>query len=128
MMRLDIPTSDTVQRVRIWNVIQSDNNEYDVLFSVDQQITVIKKKTAITSAYNVQVYMDKNGNLVIIKSPTINSSPKKSTYQPKTLESDGTVAPVKQERSIVFLKHFLNSTQQQPKKNWLTMSAITRYQ
>ena len=35
--------------------------------------------------------MDKNRNLVITKNPTMDSQPKKSTYQPKSLESDGTV-------------------------------------
>lgn len=91
MVRSDIPTSATVQRVQIWSVVQSDDNEYDVLFSVDQQIAEDKKKTTITSTYSVQVYMDKNGNLVITKNPTMDSQPKKSTYQPKPLENDGTV-------------------------------------
>jgi hypothetical protein len=35
--------------------------------------------------------MDKDGNLVITKNPTMNSQPKKSSYQPKQLESNGTV-------------------------------------
>ena len=91
MVRSDIPTSSTVQRVQIWSVIQSDDNEYDVLFSVDQQITEDKKKRTITSTYSVQVYMDKDGNLVITKNPTMDSQPPKSSYQPKPLESDGTV-------------------------------------
>lgn len=91
MVRSDIPTSATVQRVQIWSVMQADDKEYDVLFSVEQQITEDKKKTTITSTYSVQVYMDKNRNLVITKNPTMDSQPKKSTYQPKSLESDGTV-------------------------------------
>jgi hypothetical protein len=91
MVRSDIPTSATVQRVQIWGVMQADDKEYDVLFSVEQQITEDKKETTITSTYSVQVYMDKNRNLVITKNPTMDSQPKKSTYQPKSLESDGTV-------------------------------------
>lgn len=91
VVRSDIPTSATVQRVQIWSVIQSDDNEYDVLFSVDQQIIEDKKKATITSTYSVQVYMDKHGNLVITKNPTMDRQPQKSTYQPKQLESDGTV-------------------------------------
>lgn len=91
MIRSDIPTSATVQRIQIWSVTRSDDNEFDVLFSVDQQITENKKKTTITSTYSVQVYMDKDGNLVITKNPTMNSQPKKSSYQPKPLENDGTV-------------------------------------
>ncbi|WP_195971663.1 conjugal transfer protein [Enterococcus gallinarum] len=91
MVRSNIPTSATVQRVQIWSVIQSDDNEYDVLFSVDQQIIEDKKKATITSTYSVQVYMDKDGNLVITKNPTMDRQPQKSSYQPKQLESDGTV-------------------------------------
>ena len=91
MVRSDIPTSATVQCVQIWEVTQSEDKEYDVLFSVDQQITEDKKKATITSTYSVQVYMDKHGNLVIKKNPTMDSQPKKSSYQPKPLESDGTV-------------------------------------
>ncbi|MDO0919940.1 MULTISPECIES: conjugal transfer protein [unclassified Enterococcus] len=90
-VRSDIPTSAMVQRVQIWSVTQSEDNEYDVLFSVDQQITENKKKATITSTYSVQVRMDKYGNLVITKNPTMDSQPKKSTYQPKPLENDGTV-------------------------------------
>ncbi|MDF2534575.1 MAG: hypothetical protein K0R18_732 [Bacillales bacterium] len=91
MVRSDIPTSATVQRVQIWSVMQADDKEYDVLFSVEQQIKEDKKETTITSTYSVQVHMDKNRNLVITKNPTMDSQPKKSTYQPKSLESDGTV-------------------------------------
>jgi hypothetical protein len=91
VVRSDIPTSSTVQRVQVWSVTQSEDKEYDVLFSVDQQITEDKKKATITSTYSVQVYMDKHGNLVITKNPTMDSQPKKSGYQPKALESDGTV-------------------------------------
>jgi hypothetical protein len=91
MVRSDIPTSSTVQRVQIWEVTQEKQQDFHVVFSVTQQLTENEKKTTLLSTYNVLVHMDKKRNLVITKNPTMDSLPKKSTYQPKSLESDGTV-------------------------------------
>ena len=91
MVRSDIPTSATVQRVQIWQVTQEKQRDFRVVFSVTQQLTENEKRTLLLSTYNVLVYMDKNGNLVITKNPTMDSEPKKSDYQPKQVESDGTV-------------------------------------
>jgi hypothetical protein len=91
MVHSDIPTSATVQRVQIWEVMQEKQQDFHVVFSVTQQLTENEKKTTLLSTYNVLVHMDKNGNLVITKNPTMDSQPKKSDYQPKIPESDGTV-------------------------------------
>ncbi|OJG83525.1 hypothetical protein RV14_GL001403 [Enterococcus ratti] len=91
MVRSDIPTSATVQRVQIWQVTQEKQRDFRVVFSVTQQLTENEKRTLLLSTYNVLVHMDKNGNLVITKNPTMDSEPKKSDYQPKQVESDGTV-------------------------------------
>ena len=42
-------------------------------------------------AYMVVVHVDSDGNMVITQNPTISSTPTKSSYEPKTKESDGTV-------------------------------------
>ncbi|EJD5807322.1 conjugal transfer protein [Listeria monocytogenes] len=91
MIRADIPTTSTVQQVQIWSVDAKEELNYVVLFSVNQLITESDKKTAITSTYQTTVHMDKAGNLVIIQNPTISSKPQKSEYEPKAIESDGTV-------------------------------------
>lgn len=106
MIRSDIPTSSTVNQVQVWNVTQLNNSKYAVLFSVGQQLTENEKKNQITSTYNVTVYVDKNGAMVIVKNPTMDSQPKKSGYQPKQAESDGTVDTATSEEISSFLETF----------------------
>ncbi|MDK2808585.1 MAG: hypothetical protein PWP24_1321 [Clostridiales bacterium] len=60
-------------------------------FTVDQLITERENKKIVRSAYEVVVYVDGSGNMVITKNPTICSIPVKSGYEPKAKESDGTV-------------------------------------
>lgn len=106
MLRSDIPTSATVQCVQIWQVIQEKQHDFKVVFSVTQQLTENKQKSMILSTYNVMVHLDKNGNLAIIKNPTMDTQPKKSSYQPKQLESDGTVDTSATEEINIFLENF----------------------
>jgi len=91
MVRTDIPTSSTARNIQIWSVSQEDDSTFNVLFSVEQQITENDSKKNITSAYNVAVHIDSAGDMVIVKNPTMDSQPQKSDYQPKQIESDGTV-------------------------------------
>ena len=44
--------------------------------------------------------------MVIIKNPTMDSQPKKSSYQPKQIESDGTVDAEQSEEITSFLETF----------------------
>jgi len=90
-IRKDIPTSSTVQNVQIWSVKQDGEKQFQVIFTVDQLITDGENKKNVSSAYEVIVYVDGSGNMVIIKNPTICNIPSKSSYQPKAKESDGTV-------------------------------------
>ncbi|EGO2712213.1 conjugal transfer protein [Enterococcus faecalis] len=106
MVRSDIPTSATVQYVQIWQVIQEKQHDFKVVFSVMQQLTENKQKSMILSTYNVLVHLDKNGNLAIMKNPTMDTQPKKSSYQPKQLESDGTVDTSATEEINIFLENF----------------------
>ena len=46
---------------------------------------------SVHSAYIVSVYVDGSGNMVLVKNPTITNIPKKSSYKPKAIESEGTV-------------------------------------
>ena len=43
-IRTDIPTSSTVSDVLIWNVEQSGNDEYEVLYEVVQSIKEATKQ------------------------------------------------------------------------------------
>ena len=82
-VRSDIPTSSAVGEVKIWNIGQTGEDEYTVLYSVDQTVTEGEQVTENTSAYTVTVHADSNGDMVIIKNPTISSLPGKSGYTPK---------------------------------------------
>lgn len=106
MIRSDIPTTSTVRAIQIWNVSKIDNNSFEVLFSVEQQIIEGDNKKNAISTYTVSVHVDEDGNMVIIKNPTMNSRPNKSNYQPKQVESDGTVDTDMTEEINDFLETF----------------------
>lgn len=106
MVRADIPTSSTVRKVQIWSVSQSNDTDFEVLFSVEQQIIEGENKKNITSVYTVTVYVDNDGDMVITKNPTIDGKPQKSDYQQKQVESDSTVDAMTTEEISSFLKTF----------------------
>lgn len=106
MVRTDIPTTSTVTKVQIWSVSQDNDSTFEVLFSVEQRLTENENKKDVVSTYNVTVYVDNAGDMVIIKNPTLDSKPQKSDYQPKQIESDGTVDASMSEEINSFLETF----------------------
>ena len=90
-IRKDIPVSSSLRGFQIWSVESVDDNQFDVTYSVDQLITEGEDKKTVHSAYEVTVYVDSAGNMVLTKNPTITSVPAKSDYTPKAKESDGMV-------------------------------------
>ena len=58
MIRTDIPTTATVRGTQIWNVSKIDDNSFDVLFSVEQQVTEGEKKKNSISTYIITIYVD----------------------------------------------------------------------
>jgi hypothetical protein len=106
MVRTDIPTSSTVTKVQIWNVSTENDTDFNVLFSVTQQLTEGEAKKSVLSTYNVVVHEDKAGDMVIVQNPTMSSKPAKSNYQPKQKESDGTVDAMTTEEINSFLETF----------------------
>lgn len=105
-IRRDIPTSSTVQNVEIWSVKQDGEKQFQVVFTVEQAITEGENKKDIQSSYEVVVYVDDSGNMIIIKNPTICSIPSKSSYESKVKESEGTVDAATNEEVNEFLKTF----------------------
>lgn len=106
MIRSDIPTTATVRDTQIWDISKIDEHSFDVLFSVEQQITEGENKKNIISTYVITVHIDEAGNLVIVKNPTMSSKPNKSEYEPKQVESDGTVDTAMTEEINEFLQTF----------------------
>lgn len=91
MIRADIPTSSKVNSVLIWNVVQIDTNNYQVTYSVNQQISEGDQSKEILSTFIVSVHLDNQSNMVITQNPTISATPKKSDYKQKSIEPDGSV-------------------------------------
>jgi len=105
-IRKDIPVSSSVSGVQIWSVTQDGENQFQVVFTVDQLITEGESKKTVRSAYEVAVYVDGSGNTVITKNPTITSIPVKSGYEPAIKENDGTVDAVTTNEINEFLTTF----------------------
>lgn len=106
MIRSDIPTTSEVTSIQFWDIQQIDKQNFDILFSVQQNISEQKKSKLVTSSYSMTVHMDKDGDMVVTRNPTISSSPKKSNYEPKLKESDGSVDAKTIEEIDSFLKTF----------------------
>lgn len=105
-VRKDIPVSSSVRGFQIWTVEPTGDNEFDVTYSVDQLITEGENIKTVYSAYEVSVYIDGSGNMVLVKNPTITSIPVKSDYKPKAIESNGTVDSITTSEINEFLTTF----------------------
>lgn len=90
-VRKDIPVSSSLRGLQIWSVESDGKNQFNVIYSVDQLITEGEDKKNVQSAYEVTVYVEDYGNMVLIKNPTITSIPEKSDYTPKIKESNSSI-------------------------------------
>lgn len=105
-VRKDIPVSSSLRDIQIWVVEPADDNSFDVTYSVDQLITEGENTKTVQSAYEVTVYVSEDGNMVLIKNPTISSIPAKSNYKPALIENDGTVDSIMMNEINEFLTTF----------------------
>ena len=105
-VRSDVPMASSVQNVQIWSVEQTGDKVYKIVYSVSQKVVNGEKSNIVTSAYEVSVYRDDAGNMVIIQNPTITGKPQKSNYVPKTAEQDGTVSAQESDEITEFLTTF----------------------
>lgn len=105
-VRSDVPMASSVQDVQIWSVEQTGDKVYKIIYSVSQKVVNGEKSNIVTSAYEVSVYRDDAGNMVIIQNPTITGKPQKSNYVPKTAEQDGTVSAQESDEITEFLTTF----------------------
>lgn len=105
-IRTDIPTSSDVKDVLIWKVEKHGEYEYIVTYEVDQQITEGDQKKTVKSTYTVVVHADSNGDMIIIKNPTLAPAYEKSSYEPKETEADGSIDPMVIKEATSFLETF----------------------
>ncbi|HHP8971186.1 TPA: conjugal transfer protein [Listeria monocytogenes] len=106
IIRSDIPTASTAERIQFWSIEKQKEGGYNVLFSVEQKLTENKKSKSITSIYQTIVYIEKSGEMVIIQNPTVTSKPAKSNYEPKIIENDSTIDAQISEEVTTFLETF----------------------
>lgn len=105
-IRTDIPTSSTVSDVLIWNVEQSGNDEYEVLYEVVQSIKEGDQIRSVRSSYMVTVYVDTKGNMIIVQNPTLAPMMETSDYEPKAVENDSQVDADTVSDATAFLETF----------------------
>lgn len=105
-VRSDVPVSSAVQDVQIWSVEQTGDKVYKIVYSVSQKVVNGEDSSLVTSVYEVSVYVDDAGDLVIIQNPTITGKPQKSDYAPKAAEPDGTVSAQESTEITEFLTTF----------------------
>lgn len=117
-------TDAMVQEVQVWDVkaVEGMENEYRVVYSVNQKITSYlertskdkkKKKKATektevyqTNTFETKVYVDEIGNLLIVSNPTICSIPKKSKDAWENIAADGSVDSTVMKEVTEFLETF----------------------
>ncbi len=105
-VRSDVPVSSKVEDVQVWSVEKSEENVYKVVFAASQKVINGEESSVITSVYEVSVYVDDVGDMVIIQSPTVTGKPQKSGYVSKTAEPDGTVSAEETTEITKFLTTF----------------------
>ena len=105
-IRTDIPTSSTVSDVLIWNVEQSGNDEYEVLYEVIQNIKEGDQTRNVRSFYTVTVHVDTKGNMIIVQNPTLAPMMETSDYEPKAVENDSQVDADTVSDATAFLETF----------------------
>ena len=105
-VRSDVPVSSKVEDVQIWSVEEIGDKVYKIVYSVSQNVINGEESSVITSVYEVSVYADDTGDMVIIQSPTVTGKPAKSDYSPKAAEPDGTVSAEETTEITEFLTTF----------------------
>ena len=101
-----MPVSSKVEDVQIWSVEEIEDKVYKIVYSVSQNVINGEESSTVTSVYEVSVYVDDAGDMVIIQSPTITGKPQKSDYVPKVAEPDGTVSAEETTEITEFLTTF----------------------
>lgn len=104
-VRIDIPTSSTVKDVQVWSVTQAGNNEFEVVYEIDQTIKEGDQTKDTNAVYMVKVHADNEG-YIITQNPTLTSILKKSSYEPKAKEADASIDTVVTQDATAFLETF----------------------
>ncbi len=105
-IRTDIPTSSTVTDVIVWSIEQLGTDTFSATYEVDQQIKEGEQTSNVKATYTVKVYVDADGDMVIVQNPTLAPAIEKSDYEPKTREADTSVDADTVNDATAFLETF----------------------
>ena len=105
-IRTDIPTNSTVTDVIVWSIEQSGTDTFSATYEVDQQIKEGEQTSNVKATYTVKVYVDADGDMVIVQNPTLAPAVEKSDYEPKTPEADASVDADTVNDATAFLETF----------------------
>lgn len=106
MIRSDIPTQSIVQDVSIWNIEALKENEYEILFSVVQQVIEGESNQQIESAYSIRVKTDNEKNIVVASNPQMASLYKKLEQKNEVIQDDMAISQNTKDEIRVFLETF----------------------
>lgn len=104
-VRIDIPTSSMVKDVQVGSVTQTESNKFEVVYEITQTIKEGDQTKDTTAFYMVKVHADNEG-YIITQNPTLTSTMKKSSYEPKTKEADASIDTVVTQDATAFLETF----------------------
>ena len=79
---------------------------FSATYEVDQQIKEGEQTSNVKATYTVKVYVDADGNMVIVQNPTLAPAIEKSDYEPKTPETDASVDAGTVNDATAFLETF----------------------
>ncbi|MYV16055.1 conjugal transfer protein [Furfurilactobacillus milii] len=123
-VRSDIPSTSSIDQVKIWRVKQLAKQQFEVLFAINQTLKVDHDKGPkddkkddkdkksepsikhVQSTYSVNVQESNQGNLVITKNPTIAAAPSKANIKETQSQTDNSVNPDTVADATKFLKTF----------------------
>ncbi|MCT3192159.1 conjugal transfer protein [Lacticaseibacillus rhamnosus] len=105
-VRSDIPTTATVNEVKVWDVSKTAKDTFRVLFTVKQDLTKGKDKKTVTSTYTINVMQNDNGDMVVTKNPTIAAEPATARIKLPDTQSDNSVDSSTADDVTKFLKTF----------------------
>lgn len=114
MIRSDIPTKSIVEKVKIWNVEQLNQQDYRVLFSVKQRLEERREEQVenrwINSAYSLIVRTDGENKIVILSNPVMAALPKKlEQKKSEILQDDLSINAKEKEEILNFLNTFFKA-------------------
>ena len=96
----------TVTDVIVWHIEQSGADTFSATYEVDQQIKEGEQTSNVKATYTVKVYVDADGDMVIVQNPTLAPAVEKSDYEPKTPEADASVDADTVNDATAFLETF----------------------